>query len=395
MKPPMGKLLLGLAALAMLASCASVGPPLPPSLELPKPPSDLGAQRKGDRVLLTWTVPSVTTDRQRVRRPGPTWICRGLDPILSQCGTPVGETSPLPNTVATKDSAGKKVSASYTDVLSAQLEVSTPTGFVTYAVEALNRNRRGAGLSNQAHVTTAPTLPPPEGFRAEVTKEGMELRWTQPSLPVKPVGPVAYHLRFYRRAEGSQASISLGEQEYATGVRDLAEAVSEGQKSGEDVLSSGEEQPRSVSTGKFLDQSIEWEKTYYYRATVVTVVTEAGKLPAQVEGDDTPEIQVWAHDTFPPTVPSGLQAVFSGPGQQAFIDLIWAPLTEADLAGYNVYRHEPGSTPEKLNSDLLKAPTYRDMKVVKGRTYVYSVSAVDVRGNESSRSEEASENAPQ
>jgi len=395
MKPPVGKLLLGLAALAMLADCASVGPPLPPSLELPKPPSDLGAQRKGDRVLLTWTVPSVTTDRQRVRRPGPTWICRGLDPILSQCGTPVGETSPLPNTVATKDSAGKKVSASYTDVLSAQLEVSTPTGFVTYAVEALNRNRRGAGLSNQVHVTTAPTLPPPEGFRAEVTKEGMELRWTQPSLPVKPVGPVAYHLRFYRRAEDSQASISLGEQEYATGVRDLAEAVSEGQKSGEDVLSSGEEQPRSVSTGKFLDQSIEWEKTYYYRTTVVTVVTEAGKLPAQVEGDDTPEIQVWAHDTFPPTVPSGLQAVFSGPGQQAFIDLIWAPLTEADLAGYNVYRHEPGSTPEKLNSDLLKAPTYRDMKVVKGRTYVYSVSAVDVRGNESARSEEASENAPQ
>jgi len=394
MKPPVGKLLLGLAALAMLASCASVGPPLPPSLELPKPPSDLGAQRKGDRVLLTWTLPAVTIDRQRVRRPGPTWICRGLDPILSQCGTPVGETSPLPNIVATKDSAGKKVSASYTDVLPAQLEVSTPTGFVTYAVEALNRNRRGAGLSNQVHVTTAATLPPPEGFRAEVTKEGIELRWTQPSLPVKLVGPVAHRLRFYRRAEGSQASISLGEQDYATGVRDPAEAVSEGQKNGEEVLSSSEEQPRSASTGKFLDQSIEWEKTYYYRATVVTVVTEAGKLPAQVEGDDTPEVKVLAHDIFPPTVPSGLQAVFSGPGQQAFIDLIWAPVTDADLAGYNVYRHEPGSTPEKLNSDLVKAPAYRDVKVVKGRTYIYSVSAVDVRGNESARSEEAGESVP-
>jgi hypothetical protein len=251
-------------------------------------------------------------------------------------------------------------------------------------VEALNRNRRGAGLSNQVHVTTAPTLPPPQGFRAEVTKEGMELSWTQPPLPVKPVGPVAYRLRFYRRAEGSQASISLGEQDYATGVRDLAEAVSEGQKSGGEVLSSGEEQPRSASTGKFLDQSIEWEKTYYYRATVVTVVTEAGKLPAQVEGDDTPEVKVLAHDIFPPTVPSGLQAVFSGPGQQAFID----------LAGYNVYRHEPGGPPEKLNSDLVKAPAYRDMKVVKGSTYIYSVSAVDVRGNESARSEEASESAP-
>src|SRR3982074_393314 len=113
MKRPVGKLLLGLAALVMLAGCASVGPPLPPSLELPKPPSDLGAQRKGDRVLLTWTVPSATTDRPPVRRPGATWICRGLDPILSQCGTPVGESSPLANSVATKDSAGKKVSASY------------------------------------------------------------------------------------------------------------------------------------------------------------------------------------------------------------------------------------------------------------------------------------------
>jgi hypothetical protein len=393
MKPPIGKLLLGLAALAMLASCASVGPPLPPSLEQPKPPSDLGAQRKGDRVLLTWTVPSVTTDRQRVRRPGPTWICRGLDPILSQCGTPVGETSPLPNIVATKDAAGKKVSGSYTDVLPAQLEVSTPTGFVTYAVKALNRNRRGAGLSNQVRVPTAPTLPPPEGFRAEVTKEGMELRWTQPSLPVKPVGRVTYRLRFYRRAEGSQASISLGEQDYATGARDLAEAVAEGQKSGEALLS-GEEQPRSASTGRFLDQSIEWEKTYYYHATVVTVVTESGKLSAQVEGDDTPEVKVLAHDIFPPTVPSGLQAVFSGPGQQAFIDLIWAPVTDADLAGYIVYRHQRGSKPEKLNSDLVKAPAYRDLKVVKGGTYFYSVSAVDVRGNESARSEESSESVP-
>jgi hypothetical protein len=394
MKLPIRKLLLGLAALAMLAGCASVGPPLPPSLELPKPPSDLGAQRKGDRVLLTWTVPSATTDRQRVQRPGPTWICRGLDPILSQCGTPVGESSPLANSVATKDSAGKKVSASYTDVLPAQLEVSTPTGFVTYAVEALNRNRRGAGLSNQVHVTTAPTLPPPEGFRAEVTKQGMELRWTQPSLPVKPVGPVAYRLRFYRRAEGSQASVSLGEQDYATGVRDLVEAVAEGPKRGDEVLSSGEEQPGSASTGKFTDQSIEWEKTYYYRAAVVTVVAEAGKPPAQVEGDDTREVKVLAHDIFPPTVPSGLQAVFSGPGQQAFIDLIWAPVTDADLAGYNVYRHEPDSAPEKLNSDLVKAPAYRDMKVVKGRTYLYSVSAVDVRGNESARAEEASESVP-
>ena len=156
----------------------------------------------------------------------------------------------------------------------------------------------------------------------------------------------------------------------------------------------GERDAGSEKELTLTDQSFEWEKTYYYRATIVTVVTEAGKLPAQVEGDDTPEVRVLAHDIFPPTVPSGLQAVFSGPGQQAFIDLIWAPVTDADLAGYNLYRREPGSTPEKLNSDLLQAPAYRDMNVVKGRTYIYSVSAVDVRGNESVRSEETSESVP-
>ena len=55
-----------------------------------------------------------------------------------------------------------------------------------------------------------------------------------------------------------------------------------------------------------------------------------------IEGDDTPEVKVFANDVFPPAVPSGLQAVFSGPGQKPFIDLVWAPVSDADLAGYNV-----------------------------------------------------------
>jgi hypothetical protein len=55
--------LLALGAPLMFAACATIGPPQPPSLELPKPPSDLRAVRKGDRVILTWSAPSVTTDR--------------------------------------------------------------------------------------------------------------------------------------------------------------------------------------------------------------------------------------------------------------------------------------------------------------------------------------------
>jgi len=100
------------------------------------------------------------------------------------------------------------------------------------------------------------------------------------------------------------------------------------------------------------------------------------------------------HDVFPPAVPAGVQAVFSGPGQQAFIDLIWTPVGDADLAGYNVYRHEAGAAPMKVNAELVRTPGYRDSQVAPGKNYFYSVTAVDERGNESERSEEAEERVP-
>jgi fibronectin type 3 domain-containing protein len=94
-------------------------------------------------------------------------------------------------------------------------------------------------------------------------------------------------------------------------------------------------------------------------------------------------------------VPTGLQAVASGEGQKPFVDLIWAPVTNHDLDGYNIYRREPDGTATKLNSDLVKPPAYRDSTAVPGKSYSYSVSAVDVRGNESAKSEEASETVPE
>ena len=141
------------------------------------------------------------------------------------------------------------------------------------------------------------------------------------------------------------------------------------------------------------DSSFEWEKTYSYRVTPVSIETrQAGEV--QVEGEDSPAVRIVAHDVFPPAVPSGLQAVYSGEGQKSFVDLIWAPVTDADLAGYTVYRREKDGAPVKLSAELVKSPSYRDSAVESGKTYFYSVSATDVRGNESARSEEASENVP-
>ena len=69
-------------------------------------------------------------------------------------------------------------------------------------------------------------------------------------------------------------------------------------------------------------------------------------------------------------------------------------MTDVDLDGYNVYRHEEGMPAVKINVEPVKAPAYLDTNVMPGKRYFYSVSAVDVRGNESGWSEEANEAEP-
>ena len=353
MKPAAGKLWTALAAAAMMTACASIAPPQPPSLDLPKPPVDLRASRKGDRVTLSWTVPSSTTDRQTIRSVGATRICRGTGLTLIECGTPSGEA---PAQLGPKFPK-QKVTASYTDALPATMASDDPASTVTYAVEVLNADGRGAGLSNQVHVALARTLPPPRDFAAHVSAQGVVLNWTNDLPPAN--SQVRYVYRVYRHPLGGHDQTLVGEV------------------------------PPGESSATLTDSSFEWEKTYVYRVEAVTVIGAQ-----QLEGEDSPEVQVFADDVFPPAVPSGLQAVFSGPGQQPFIDLIWGPVSDVDLDGYNVYRREEGGTAVKVNAELVKSPAFRDTTVAAGKHYVYAVTAVDVRGNESARSEEAAESVP-
>ncbi len=369
------ELLLPLAAMAGMTGCASIGPPMPPSLELPKPLSDLHAARKADQVTLTWTLPVRTTDRQSLRYLGKTSVCRTLDPALKICGKPVAEVAP-PADFAGAAKGGKKVRATFTDTLSAAVEHDHPTGLATYAVEVLNAAGRGAGISNQVRVPLVPTLPPFGGFAARTVEPGVILSWDCPPKPEGAAG-ITYLFRLYRRPDSSSSETRIAELDASN-----CAAGTEASFARENIVHS------------FLDQAFEWEKTYFYRGAVVSVV-EAGKSRSEVEGDDTPEVKVFAHDVFPPAVPSGVQAVYSGPGQQPFIDVIWEPVSDADLEGYNVYRHEEGQAPVKLNEDPVRTPAYRDERVAAGKTYFYSVSAVDQRGNESARSEEGSERVPQ
>jgi hypothetical protein len=279
---------------------------------------------------------------------------------MTECGNPAGEVA-APHEAPSRSGQAKR--QTFTDALPSTLQEQNPASEVTYAVEVLNRDGRGSGLSNRVHVPAVPTFPPPADPAVELTGDGVVVTWTSAGATTS-VPSVQHRYRIYRRDEGAGKDAVAGE------------------------VAAGEAGP-----ARFVDSSFEWEKSYLYRITAVSVVTQPGGN-VQVEGEDGPALRVVAHDVFPPAVPTGLQAVASGEGQKPFVDLIWAPVTNADLAGYNVYRHEANGAAAKLNSELVKSPAYRDGAVVAGTMYVYSVSAVDVRGNESARSEDASEQVP-
>jgi hypothetical protein len=349
----------------MLMGCAGTAPPQPPTLNLPKPPGDLRAVRKGEHVELTWTIPTETTDRRGIRTVGVTEICRGGEARLTECGKPVGNAAAERVSAPAKSNkpSQKKETESYMDTLPNSALSENPKAFVMYAVEPLNENNRGAGLSNQVQVLTIRTPDPPRDFSARVTAQGVVLSWT----PTSGAGSADVHYsdRIYRQQLGSAQATVVGS-----------------------VPVTGQ------SAATLTDGNIEWEKTYEYWAETVTVIAEPGRPEVEVAGDDTAKLKVFANDVFPPAAPTGLQAGFSGPGQQPFVDLIWAPVAAVDLDGYNVYRREEGVGWTKLNAEPVRVPAYRDTNVVAGSTYFYSVSAVDVRGNESARSEETSERVP-
>lgn len=357
--------LLGLSAACLGLACGTPGAPQPPSLQLPRPVENLAAERKGTRVVLSWTQPTQTTDKQNVRRAGVTRICRSVDEFpMATCREVVKELGP---TEMTSQITGKGSNSRvfYEDLLST--EAMGLHRYAGYAVEVFNDRTKSAGLSNQVRVPLAPTLPIPADLRVDVTSNGPVLHWTGQSRA--QLGNLAqtydFHYRIYRR---------LSEQPNYTVVGEVAL-----------------DGPQFVAA----DPSFEWEKTYVYKVTPVTAIPGTdGRSASEIEGDDSATAQVTVHDVFPPARPTGLQAVYSGVGQKPFIDLSWAPNTESDLAGYTVYRHEKDQPPVAISKEPVKAPAFRDDGVEVGHTYYYFVQAVDVRGNLSESSQEASESVP-
>jgi hypothetical protein len=146
--------------------------------------------------------------------------------------------------------------------------------------------------------------------------------------------------------------------------------------------------------GRVLDRDAALDHTYTYTAQRIAKLELQGQA-IEIASSSSASVNIDARDLFPPATPQGLQAV-ADPEAHA-IDLSWQPDTEADLAGYSVYRREAGSSaqPERVSPPAQPPASFRDMNVLPGHTYDYSVSAVDRDGNESPRSGDVEESLPQ
>jgi hypothetical protein len=357
---------LALTAGLALAGCGTPGAPQPPSLKLPIPVSDLAASRAGNQVTLTWTMPKRNTDKLLLNGNVTVRVCRKEG--TSGCAAAGVELSFAPG-----------VEGEFTETLPAELAAGQPRP-LTYFVELKNRNGRSVGLSNAAPVLAGVAPIPVAGLAAEVRKQGVVLRWTPDAAQESSAQLVRLHRKLLNPPAAKPHEALLAPQAEPVEQNLLVEA--------------------GTRSGHALDKNIRFGQSYEYRAQRVARVPVDGKA-LELVGELSAPVRVAALDQFPPDVPTDLAAVatVSEDGAETAIDLSWQPVTDADLAGYIVYRREAERGGEAAWQRISPAgpllpPSFHDAEVEPGHTYRYAVSALAQNGHESARSAEAEETVP-
>jgi hypothetical protein len=387
----------GLVICCSLAGCASPGPPLPPTLNLPEIPAanSVSAMRIGPAVTVRWTTPERTTDRLLIKGPVEAEVCREV--------VPVAETPAVANRTSSANGVGLKSGAGASpcspvvaktvaqpgkvgiasDTLPTQL-ASGPPQLLAYRVQLKNAAGRTAGPSVTVYAAAGDAPPPIENLHAHPSKAGAVLEWTHE-----------------HEAQGDTVEL----------LRTTADPIQQKQQAGSiSAALSGPKEPAKVrlqsdnvsgaDLGGAVDRGVVIGHTYGYIASRVRTIDIDGK-ELEVRSAPSATVTVQIADVFPPDVPQGLVAVhgFAGEGSAArpVIDLSWDPNDEPRVAGYRVYRRtlDVASDPWHRISgeEPLAAPAYRDSKVSPGQRYAYRIAAIGVNGLESEPGREAAETA--
>lgn len=352
--------------LLCVGGCASPSEPLERKPLVAQAISDLSAAQSGNEVALSFSLPTETVDRRPLTQPVSIEIYRGI-------GTPGPESEPHMVLLATIPSGEVDQYATqgrirYVDSLKPEdFAGHDDVAAASYTIRTRASAKKDSDPSNVAYLQIRAAVEPIADLQAQVTQSAILLTWSTPAKTLTGSTPPGLTYRIYR-----------GES---------AAAGQKGEPSAQPLVKIGE-----TDSPMFQDEQFEFGRTYTY-----SVRSIIGSGSEALESSDSNLVTTTPRDTFPPAAPKEpVVALVPKEGESpAHFELSWAISPETDVAGYNVYRTEQaGAAGERLNSELLLTPAFRDMNVQPGHRYFYTVTAVDRSGNESPASEVASGSVP-
>jgi hypothetical protein len=266
----------GLGALAaVLAACGYVGDPQPPLLNIPEPVRELQAVQRGERILVSFRPPALTTEGVTIRRPLRFELRAGPGPEGAFDAQVWAASAPV-YPVERGENGG----------MHAEIPAASWVGReLILAVKAVGANGRDAGWSPFAVLTVVPPLAAPADLALKNTAAGVEVRW-QGAAP---------RYRVLRQEPDGQEAVLLD----------------------------------TVEGRQYTDATALPGRRYRYW---VQAVQPAGAGEAESELSAAGEIL--AADVTAPAAPNGLRAV----GGLGAIELAWEPSPEPDLSRYRLYR---------------------------------------------------------
>jgi hypothetical protein len=341
--------LLPLCVLAF-TGCAKISEPLPPLVLVPQPATDLAGKQYGDTIVLSVSAPMLNTDGSRVENLAWVETLRVTDDRRDG-GAPLPEDVFLARAVevsrvSAEDTARirKDRTLAFRDDLSGENPAEIFKRAYRYGVRFINKKNQTAGLSNQVYIAPVQLPPLPTDLSYALTQDYVRLTWKPPSESAAgPALPRVLGYRVYRSEDPQQLT--------------------------ETPLTA---QP--IDRPELEDRGFQFDRTYYYAVSIIGSLENpyAETLPS------TP-LAVSTVDTFPPGGPENLDGIV----ENGIVTLLWTASAASDVAGYRVYRREAEAEKrELLNLELIRVLSYRDGQAQAGKTYEYSVTAVDAHGNE-------------
>ena len=336
-------------AAGWLYGCGVQGTPHPPRLERPAKITNLSAVQIGQSLEMHFRLPQQTTEGERLTKPLEIEILRAVAPQ----GTGLAKL-PEPEvwTRLIREEwlpYAQDNNVSYSAHLTEREFHDWRGQTLVVAVRTLTRGFRHRALesdpSNFVDVPILDVSEPVGSVQCVVTEKAVEVQFPPPTrtLSGEPIHDLAGY-RIYRSSTGQAGSFEL-----------LGE----------------------TAASPYRDSQFEFGQTYYYQ--VSAVFGTPGHLAMS---DASPASEGHAARYLPACPAAGITGIYSA----GAVELVWTANTEADLAGYNVYRLDD-QTAQRVNKELVRTPIFRDTTATPGKTLTYYVTAVDLSGNESKASE--------